>query len=116
MERKQEELLPLQDFGPRTVSVNGLLCAIGLKPNITAPIELPAASASSANLSSFLQAGYINIDGNRLVGVDGNLVTLNGANWFGFETQVSCFSFTQTHLQKAFKLCTVNVDLQTAIF
>lgn len=68
--------------------MNGETCAIGLKPNITAPFVLPDATSSSANLSSFLQAGYINIYGNRLVGVDGNYVTLNGANWFGFETQV----------------------------
>ena len=82
----------MQDFSPRTVAINGRTCAIGLKPNITAPVALPDASSSPSNLSAFLQAGYININGNRLVGVDGNLVTLNGANWFGFETQVDAFS------------------------
>lgn len=69
--------------------MNGGRCSLGLKTNITAPVtNLPAGNVQQSNLSQFLQTGYISVDGNRLVGIDGNYVTLNGANWFGFETQV----------------------------
>jgi hypothetical protein len=82
-------MLFIQDFSPRTVAVNGLRCAIGFQANISASVPLlPEAITAAASLPTFLQTGYVSISGNRLVGVDGNLLTLNGANWFGFETGV----------------------------
>ena len=79
----------LQDFTPRTVAINGQKCALGLRANVSAPVpSLPQSTdGPTPELSTFLQTGYVSISGNRLVGVDGNLLTLNGVNWFGFETQ-----------------------------
>lgn len=79
-----------QDFLPRVVKVNGKRCAIGLKPNITAAVPLPLQGNTESRIEA--QDGHVSISGNRLVGVDGNLLTLRGANWFGFETEVQITS------------------------
>lgn len=78
----------MQDFSPRSVFVNGGKCAIGFVPNITAPVPPLSAASPAANLSSFVATGYVTTSGNRIIDVDGNPITLRGANWFGFETQV----------------------------
>lgn len=102
--------------------MNGSPCAIGLKPNITAPIDLPAASGQS-DLSSFVATGYVTTNGNQIIDVDGNVITLNGANWFGFETQVcknlmpACFALeeglkviSETSMLKSNVSCDCNMD------
>ena len=67
----------MQDFGPRTVAMNGSPCAIGLSPNLSAPAVIPG-PAESNDLSSFVATGYVNTAGNRIIGVDGQPLTLNG--------------------------------------
>ena len=80
----------MQDFVPRVIEINGQKCALGLTPDIEAPVPIVVAPGPSAaaELSTFLQTGYVSISGNRLVGVDGQLLQLRGVNWFGFETGV----------------------------
>ena len=77
----------MQDFLPRVVRVNGDKCALGLTPDVTAQPEF-ATSSPNANFSTFAVQGAVGTDGIRLVGVDGQPLTLRGANWFGFETGV----------------------------
>ena len=79
----------MQDFSPRVVQLEGSTCAIGLAVNISAPVPSLPSMGSDANLTDFVQTGYVSTSGNRIIGVDGNPITLNGANWFGFETGVS---------------------------
>ena len=76
-----------QDFLPRVIRVNGDKCALGLTPNVTAKPAF-ATSTANANFSSFAVQGAVGTNGIRLVGVDGQPLTLRGANWFGFETGV----------------------------
>ena len=71
------------------VQLEGSPCAIGLAVNISAPVPGLSGMERDANLSSFAQTGFVSTSGNRIIGVDGNPINLNGANWFGFETGVS---------------------------
>ena len=52
-----------QDFLPRLISLEDKQCAIGLRPNIIAPVPLPL-QVSTESEAVNPQGGYISISGN----------------------------------------------------
>lgn len=79
----------LQAFTPTSVYLNGRQCSLNLTVNVSAlvpGIPIPA------NFSLAEAAGFISVVNGAIVGTDGRPVTLRGANWFGFDTQVWSFS------------------------
>ena len=76
----------VQAFTPQAVFLQGRQCDLTLTVNVTN--ETPVIPVDTSQLIES-SPQPVSIDGINILGVDGEILTLKGANWFGFEQPVS---------------------------
>ena len=81
-----QPLFGMQAFTPQAVFLQGRQCDLTLTVNVTN--ETPVIPVDTSQLIES-SPQPVSIDGINILGVDGEVLTLKGANWFGFETPVS---------------------------
>ena len=100
----------MQAFTPQAVFLQGRQCLFTLTVNVTN--ETPFIPIDTSQLIESAPQP-ISIDGINLIGTDGEVVTLKGANWFGFEQPVSlacstCLCTCQAACQQSLSTCAVH--------